>query len=250
MAQISAGDSPTMVATPAPIQPRRVGSRIVWAGPSRRSPSDSAAAPGPCQTLSDPGGPGLGTGEGRARRAASGDQTYGAELSGRLHPGDGCSLSQLTGLVEPANPLAGAREHNAKAHRRVGRNDLLQRTTKRHGRTIVRRGREAEMKSEGLPTPKGSGQGWAGSQRRLRRRVFAQRICVFMAPLALANPQSGHVRELLGVRSHGRVRGPTNRSSTAWASICPNSTWWTVPRTATPTRGAATAANRGACAPG
>lgn len=161
--RISAGDSPTMVATPAPIQPRK-GRKPNRVGRTKPTITLETAPQRQGRVKR------YQTREGRASAPVKAElaelraeiKRTGRSFQVGYTQAMDVPLSQLTGLVEPANPLAGAREHNAKAHRRVGRNDLLQRTTKRHGRTIVRRGREAEMKSEGLPTPKGSGQNGPG----------------------------------------------------------------------------------------
>lgn len=161
--RISAGDSPTMVAAPAPIQSRK-GRKPNRVG--RTKPTITV------ETASQRNGrlkryqirEGQASASVKAELAGLRSEIKRTKRSFQVGYTEAMDypLSQLTGLAEPANPLAGAREHNATALRRVGRNDLLQRTIKRHGRTIVRRGREAEMKSEGLPTPKGSGHNGPG----------------------------------------------------------------------------------------
>lgn len=64
-------------------------------------------------------------------------------------------LAALTGLRVPANPLAGAIEHNERATRRIGRDDLMVRKLKRVGR-LIRRGRPAAPGAPGTPGAPGA----------------------------------------------------------------------------------------------
>lgn len=162
--RISVGDSPTMVALPAPIQarkggkPKRIGRTkptiSLETAPQRKGRVERAQAQEVRASV--------------AVKAELAELRKEIKRSGRSFQvgyteATEAPLAQLTGLAVPANPLAGAREHNATAHRRVGRGDLIQRAVARKGRTIVRRGREAPaMKSEGVPTPKGPGQNGPG----------------------------------------------------------------------------------------
>lgn len=76
------------------------------------------------------------------------------------------SPATLTGLQVPANPLAGARQHNEKAIKRVGRTNLMTRALQRISeRAPVRHGRPAQPK---VPTtgdaPKPQGMGGMGPE--------------------------------------------------------------------------------------
>jgi hypothetical protein len=166
--RVTAGDSPTLVASPAPIQPRqgrkpkRVGrakativlnTAVERKGREERYQTRESTAPAPVQVK-------LGDLRKEIQRTGRSFQVgYTAALER--------SPKELTGLVVPADPLAGAREHNAQVHRRVGYRDLLQRAAKRRGR-IVRQGREdpAAMGEspapKDSPAPKGNGQGGPG----------------------------------------------------------------------------------------
>ncbi len=161
--RVSAGDSPTLVAAPAPIQPRkgrqpkRVGRAkptiAIDTAPQRKGRAEryqtrEGRAPAPVKAK---------LAELRQEIKRKGRSFQVGYTSAADRP-----LEQLTGLVMPDNPLVGAREHNVQAHRRVGRKDLLQRAVKRRGRAMVRHGRpDAEM-GDGGPTPQGNGQGGQG----------------------------------------------------------------------------------------
>lgn len=70
-------------------------------------------------------------------------------------------MQHLTGFIDSPSALVGAPEHNAKALRRVGRLDLMQRKLQRKGRAVLRRGRERPADAaEGAPMgPPSGGQG-------------------------------------------------------------------------------------------
>jgi len=70
-------------------------------------------------------------------------------------------MQHLTGFIDSPNALVGAPEQHARALRRVGRLDLMQRKLQRKGRAVVRRGRERPLEAaEGAPMGQpGGGQG-------------------------------------------------------------------------------------------
>lgn len=70
-------------------------------------------------------------------------------------------MEHLTGFIDSPNALVGAPEQHARALRRVGHLDLMQRKLQRKGRAVIRRGRERPADAaEGAPMgPPDGGQG-------------------------------------------------------------------------------------------
>jgi hypothetical protein len=161
--RVSADDQPTLVATPGPIQARRskpvkrvgrakralvVGTPVQRKGRDDRYVAREGRAPVRVRQL-------LATlRKDIQRKGRSYEVGYTAALD---RP-----VEHLTGFIDSPSALVGAPEQNAKALRRVGRLDLMQRKLQRKGRAVVRRGREMPADAAGgapLWPPAGGGQG-------------------------------------------------------------------------------------------
>lgn len=156
--RVSAEDQPTLVAAPAPIQPRRsqpvkrvgrnqrslvVGAPAQRKGREERYVAREGRAPERVRKL-------LSTLRGDIKRKG---RSYQVGYTTALDQ----PLAQLTGFIDSPNALIGAPEQHARALHRVGRLDLMQRKLQRKGRAVVRRGRERA--AEGAPMgPPGGGQ--------------------------------------------------------------------------------------------
>ncbi|MEZ4449007.1 MAG: C1 family peptidase [Nannocystaceae bacterium] len=80
-------------------------------------------------------------------------------------------ISQLTGLVLPAQPLQGAVEHTARASRRVGRRNLLIRQLDR-ARSALRQGRRGPPPPAAGPSSGQGGQGGQGGGPNVQTSAF------------------------------------------------------------------------------
>lgn len=68
------------------------------------------------------------------------------------------SQAELTGVVVPSDPLAGAQEHNARVHRQTGDHNLLQRAAQRRGWAVRYKRGDTAPTAEAPPAPRSHSQ--------------------------------------------------------------------------------------------
>lgn len=190
--RVAADDSPTLVASPAPVKaertraPKRIGrtaQAITLVAPAQRKGRDDS----------------LKAREGRAPREVKlvletireenkrKGRSFQVGFTSAMERPD----AHLMGLVMPADPLAGAVAHNAQALRRVGRGSLIAHALRRKGRQAIRRGRQ-DPGFGGAGGSPGSQQN--GGQQFGPSGQFAE-LCSPSGPAFSWHPQLSQIRD-------------------------------------------------------